>query len=243
MIPQLNVARFCAVMAPKVRGTWNLHTSTANSPLDFFVMFSSAASLLGSPGQANYAAANAFMDALAHRRRARGAPALSINWGSWAGAGMAAAVDDSHRRRWASMGLAMIEPEDGVRMLQDLLYANRTPQAAALPLVRAKLPQNLAPFYAELTAHRSPAGQTADASAAAPQAADLLARLANAADGERVGLLSTFLADQVVKVLALGALVQGGRAPFAAGHGHGFAHGDGAAESHSEQSEDAGGDR
>jgi aryl carrier-like protein len=103
------------------------------------------------------------------------------------------------------MGLAMIDPEDGFRMLQDLLYANRTPQAAVLPLARARLPQNLPPFYAELTAHHRPSGLAADAKAAAPQAADLLARLATAADGERIGLLSTFLAAQVVKVLALGA--------------------------------------
>ena len=90
MLTGLSVERFAPVMAPKVRGTWNLHVQTANSPLDFFVMFSSGAALLGSPGQANYAAANTFMDALAHRRRARGAHALSINWGSWAGVGMAA---------------------------------------------------------------------------------------------------------------------------------------------------------
>jgi NADPH:quinone reductase-like Zn-dependent oxidoreductase len=203
-IGQLNVSRFAPVMAPKVRGTWNLHTLTAHSPLDFFVMFSSGAALLGSPGQGSYAAANAFMDALAFTRRARGAHALSINWGSWSGAGMTAAVDEQHRRRWAAWGLSMIEPEDGVRMLQDLLYANRTPQAAALPLVRANLPDNLPPFYAELTTQRGAIGQGADARTAAPHGADVLASLATAADGERVGLLSTFLADQVVKVMALG---------------------------------------
>ena len=239
MLPQLNVARFCPVMAPKVRGTWNLHQLTANSPLDFFVMFSSGAALLGSPGQANYAAANTFMDALAHRRRARGAPALSINWGSWSGVGMAAAVDEQHRRRWTAMGLAMIEPEDGVRMLQDLLYANRTAQAAALPLVRGKLPDKLSPFYAELTAHRRPAGHSA-AGAASPAVVDMLASLANARDGDRADLLSAFLAEQVVKVLALGASHQVDRASFADGHGHGFADGDGAAQSHSERLEGAG---
>jgi acyl transferase domain-containing protein/NADPH:quinone reductase-like Zn-dependent oxidoreductase/NAD(P)-dependent dehydrogenase (short-subunit alcohol dehydrogenase family)/acyl carrier protein len=208
MIPQLSVPRFCAVMAPKVRGTWNLHTLTANSPLDFFVMFSSVAALLGSPGQASYAAANAFMDALAQRRRARGAHALSINWGSWAGAGMAAAVDETHRRRWASTGLAMIEPEDGVRMLQDLLYANRTAQAAAVPLVRAKLPANLGPFFAELTALRATAPHASDTGASGISAADTLASLASAPEGERAGLISAFLAEQLVKVLALGASYQ-----------------------------------
>jgi acyl transferase domain-containing protein len=82
--------RFARVMAPKIRGAWELHIQTQTLPLDFFVCFSSMASLVGSPGQGNYAAANAFLDALAHHRRARGLAGLSINWGPWADAGMAA---------------------------------------------------------------------------------------------------------------------------------------------------------
>jgi NADPH:quinone reductase-like Zn-dependent oxidoreductase/aryl carrier-like protein len=205
MITQLSLARFSPVMAPKVRGTWNLHTLTATSPLDFFVMFSSGAALLGSPGQANYAAANTFMDALAHRRRARGAPALSINWGSWAGQGLVAAVSDQHRRRWASMGLGMIEPEDGVRLLQGVLYANETAQAAVLPLARARLPENLSPFYAQLVAHRTSNGAASSDGGNGAVVADILAHLAHSGNGDRAELISTFLADQVVKVLALGA--------------------------------------
>ncbi len=204
MITELTMARFRDVMAPKVRGSWNLHSATANSPLDFFVMFSSIAALLGSPGQANYAAANAFMDALAHTRRARGTHALSINWGSWAGAGMAAAVDDTHRRRWSSTGFSMIEPEDGVRMLQELLYANRTPQAAALPLVLSKLPASLGPLFAELTLNRA-ASTPGAAGAASTAPGEMLATIAGTPDGERAQLLSAFLGEQVVKVLALGA--------------------------------------
>src|SRR6516164_7780050 len=72
---------FAAAMAPKVRGGWELHRLTRGVPLDFFVCFSSMASLTGSPGQTNYASANAFLDSLAHHRRARGLPGLSINWG------------------------------------------------------------------------------------------------------------------------------------------------------------------
>src|SRR5262249_32324326 len=82
--------RFERVLAPKLLGAWNLHTQTRGLPLDFFVLFSSLASVLGSPGQGNYAAGNAFLDALAHHRQSQGLPALSVNWALWAEAGMAA---------------------------------------------------------------------------------------------------------------------------------------------------------
>ena len=90
LLLNLDAESFRRVLAPKVLGAWNLHTLTADLPLDFFVVFSSVASVLGSPGQANYAAANAFLDGLAHDRRSQGLPCLSINWGPWAEVGMAA---------------------------------------------------------------------------------------------------------------------------------------------------------
>ena len=76
-------ASLTTVFAPKVAGAWNLHARCASLPLDFFVLFSSIASVLGSPGQANYAAANAFLDALAAQRRAEGRHGLSVSWGPW----------------------------------------------------------------------------------------------------------------------------------------------------------------
>jgi acyl carrier protein len=80
-IARLDEERMWRAMAPKIAGAWNLHTLTAGIPLDFFVLFSSLASIIGTPGQANYVAGNAFLDALAHYRRARGLPALAVDWG------------------------------------------------------------------------------------------------------------------------------------------------------------------
>src|SRR5512140_1738341 len=84
--------RFARVLTPKVQGGWLLHELTRDTPLDFFVLFSSAASVLGPVGLGNYAAANAFLDALAWYRRAQGLPAVSLDWAAWAKTGMAEAV-------------------------------------------------------------------------------------------------------------------------------------------------------
>ncbi len=122
--------RFEKVLVPKVRGGWNLHLLTREVPLDFFVLFSSAASLLGSPGQGNYAAGNAFLDALAHHRRALGLPALSINWGPWADVGMAAR-NGVPASRWAGLGWRPLAPARAVALL-DALIPSKTIQTGVL---------------------------------------------------------------------------------------------------------------
>jgi NAD(P)-dependent dehydrogenase (short-subunit alcohol dehydrogenase family) len=112
---------FLRVMAPKVVGTWNLHLLSRDLSLDFFVCFSSLATTLGAFGQGNYAAANAFMDGLMHRRRLQGLPGLSINWGPWSQVGMAAALNARFRDAYAAAGIGMLTPAEGLRVLDALL--------------------------------------------------------------------------------------------------------------------------
>ncbi|MGQ4807006.1 hypothetical protein NKDENANG_00344 [Candidatus Entotheonellaceae bacterium PAL068K] len=113
--------RFKSVMAPKVAGAWNLHTLTQNLRLDMFVCFSSATALSGLPGQGSYAAANTFLDILAHHRRALGLPGLSINWGPWAEAGMTARLADRGQAYLMAQGVTPIAPEQGVQVFGELL--------------------------------------------------------------------------------------------------------------------------
>ncbi len=108
-MPRLGWARFEAGLAPKVRGALLLHQATLGRPLDFFALFSSAAALLGSPGQGAYAAANSFLDALAHLRRAAGLPAVAFDWGPWQGAGLARVAGAVER--FAALGLQPLEPQ------------------------------------------------------------------------------------------------------------------------------------
>ncbi len=111
--------KFHRVLAPKVEGAWNLHRLTQNLALDFFTLFSSSASLLGTPGQANHAAANSFLDQLAHYRRHRGLAANSINWGAWSEIG--AAARNNVAEHWEVRGIASIDPASGLRAFGQLL--------------------------------------------------------------------------------------------------------------------------
>jgi acyl transferase domain-containing protein/NAD(P)-dependent dehydrogenase (short-subunit alcohol dehydrogenase family) len=131
IILQQSWDRFRRVFAPKVLGAWHLHVLTLDKPLDQFVLFSSMASLLGSAGQANHAAANAFLDALAHHRRSQGLPALSINWGAWSEIGAAARSDVG--RRLEDKGMGSIDPIRGLQVLEYLL-TQRSAQVGVAPI-------------------------------------------------------------------------------------------------------------
>ena len=110
-----------AALAPKLAGTWNLERQLTES-LDFFISFSSLASLLPAPGQANYAAGNAFLDAHAHWRQACGKPALSVNWGPWADVGFGATEEGLRaHQRLESFGMRRLSPNQALGALDALM--------------------------------------------------------------------------------------------------------------------------
>ena len=206
MLHQQDWQRFARVMAPKVAGAWNLHVLTKNMPLDFFVLFSSVVSLVGSPGQGNYAAANAFMDALAHHRRLQGQPALSINWGPWANSGMAAALGSIDKRRWTTGGVTLIAPSQGVEVLEQLLQQGLV-QIGVIPV---KWPQFIQHF---LGSSKQPLLSELDRGAriqlvseddhSLTEQSELLRRIEEASQNERTNLVIDHIRDHVVEVLWL----------------------------------------
>jgi len=130
----LDAERMEKVMAPKVNGTWNLHEATKDLNLDFFVLFSSAVSVLGSPGQANYAAASSYLDSMAHYRHNLGLPCISINWGPWADFGLAAEAKDRLQQQNVSTQhlIKEIKINDGLDILEFLIMGTYT-QVVVLP--------------------------------------------------------------------------------------------------------------
>ncbi len=121
LLRQAEVGAFTSIFGSKIGGAWELHHATKDLPLDCFVLFSSIASLLGSPGQANYAAGNAFMDALAVERQNAGLPGLSIQWGPWDAIGMTARLAARDRERLQERGLLAMAPTEALHALEQAL--------------------------------------------------------------------------------------------------------------------------
>ena len=203
MLQQQTWPRFERVFGPKILGAWHLHQHTRSAPLDFFVMFSSMVSILGGPGQGNYVAANAFLDALAHHRRELGLAGLSINWGPWQGDGMAGRVSQRDLARWAEQGHGLIQPEQGIAILARLLARPPAPQVAVLPVDWSKLFRQFRDrseprMLAEL------ADRYARPASTAPVRQQRLAdTVAAAAPSRRAAVVLEFVRDEALKVLGL----------------------------------------
>ncbi|MCP5425305.1 MAG: SDR family NAD(P)-dependent oxidoreductase [Gammaproteobacteria bacterium] len=198
VVQEQTVDRFAHVMAPKVLGAWHLHRLTRDLPLHCFVLFSSVASLLGSAGQANHAAANAFLDSLASFRRAQGLAATAINWGAWSEVG--AAAGDVVRQRMKLKGLGQISPAQGLAILEDALRQDAV-QVGVLPVENAAaLAASLdgSPFCSELAT-------APDRPVETKPSEDLLRRLESAPVEQRRSILNAYLQEQIAQVLGLDA--------------------------------------
>jgi acyl transferase domain-containing protein/surfactin synthase thioesterase subunit len=159
MIAEVDVAYFRAMARAKLEGAWNLHELTQDRPLDFFVLFSSVASLFGSPGQASYSSANSFLDALSHHRHKMGLPALSLNWTAWSDVGMATPVIDHASRYLAAQGMGTVDTASGMAILERVLTDDYAPQIGIVPLIPSQLPRSA--FFSALLPPSAPA--TSDA--------------------------------------------------------------------------------
>ncbi|MCP4919771.1 MAG: SDR family NAD(P)-dependent oxidoreductase, partial [Proteobacteria bacterium] len=133
VVTELTAERVARVLAPKVDGAWHLHTLTAGHDLSAFVLFSSAAGVMGGPGQANYAAANTFLDALAASRRQQGLAGQSLAWGLWEqqGVGMTAHLGAAELTRMSRQGLSPLSVSQGMALL-DASMAH--PDATLVPV-------------------------------------------------------------------------------------------------------------
>jgi len=194
--------RFSRVLAPKIMGSWLLHRMCRDMPLDFFIMFSSTSSILGAPGQGSYAAANAFMDGLAHMRRASGLPALSINWGPWSNAGMAAGLKDKDRQRIDRWGFEPIAPEQGMAVMDFLIDGGAT-QVAVMPVNWTKFlgvyRNGMPPVFSEI----EPTVSLVEKNKSRGGGNELKQRFAKAPEFERQDILASFIGAEVAKFMGL----------------------------------------
>ncbi len=190
---------FETVLWPKILGAWHLHRATIDRDLDMFVLFSSVAGVLGNPGQANHAAANAFLDQLAAHRRSLGLAGQAIAWGAWSDIGEAEEQRERMARRSASGGLEWITPQQGLKAFDRLVREDAT---AGVVLARDWVAFGAAlesrpPFLEELLS------DGADDGTDESLAQDLLTSLRAAPAAMREDVLASFLQAEVTAVLRL----------------------------------------
>jgi surfactin synthase thioesterase subunit/short-subunit dehydrogenase/acyl carrier protein len=200
ILTRMDWHKFRRVLAPKVLGGWLLHQLTRKLEIDHFVLFSSILSLTGSAGQTNYAAANAFLDALAARRRSEGLPALALNFGPWEESGLATESGEKGRAIWRARGTEYIRSETGWLAFDALIGSGQTHGAITLthwPTFLAQfagVPRLYDELKKEAAARPLPA---ADADGT------IKASLEEASGAERRGLLTSFIQRQAMKTLGI----------------------------------------
>ncbi|MFG3056982.1 SDR family NAD(P)-dependent oxidoreductase, partial [Kitasatospora sp. NPDC048239] len=206
-VESLTAERLHAVLRPKAEAAWHLHELTRDLPLTAFVLFSSAAGVLGGAGQAAYAAANSFLDALADQRRVEGLPGLSLAWGLWAGgAGMGGELNTADRARLRRAGVAPLSVPQALGLFDVALageHSTVVPARLDLAGLRAATTDDAVP--ALLRGLVAPALRTAAAATpAAPAGAGsaLAAELAAADPADRLGRLVRLVQTHAAEALA-----------------------------------------
>ncbi|MER6694579.1 type I polyketide synthase, partial [Streptomyces minutiscleroticus] len=198
VLTSLTPERLDEVLRPKLDAAWHLHELTRERPLTAFVLFSSAAGLLGSPGQAGYAAGNAFLDALAAHRRSLGLPAVSLAWGAWAGSGgMADRLDGTDARRMASGGVLALDADAGLALFDTAVGRDEAVLLPArLDLAAPREAGRVAPLLRGLVRAPRRTARTAPAASA-----ELRRELAGLTPEERAERLLRLVRDEVRQVL------------------------------------------
>ena len=192
--------RFERALWPKVMGAWNLHRATVSKDLDLFVLFSSVSGVLGNVGQANHAAANAFLDQLARHRRASGLAGQSIAWGAWSEIGAAEEQRERIERRMESIGVRWITPKQGLGAFNELVRED-VPAGLAADMdwgAFVKRAVKAAPFLEEVVSHGE--GRS---TVAAVSRGKLSKRLRQASAADREALLESFVRQELQAVLRL----------------------------------------
>jgi acyl transferase domain-containing protein/short-subunit dehydrogenase/aryl carrier-like protein len=208
VVSTLTPERLDSVLRPKADAAWNLHLLTRDLDLSAFVTFSSAMGILGGPGQANYAAANAFLDGLAQHRRAHGLPARSLCWGLWEQAsGMAGGLDTQDRARMSRVGLTPMRVEQALALFDLALGVDRAVLAPAtldLAGLRARAgSEPVAPLFHSLVS--APKRRAAQAGGTGSERSGLQQELAGRSAAEQARLLLSLIRDHVATVLGHGS--------------------------------------
>src|SRR3954451_5884509 len=195
LLSQPSLEGFRTTLAPKAYGAWHLARLTKDDELDFFIVSSSVSSLFGSPGQANYATANALLDGLVARRRAQGLPATGVNFGPWAQGGMASS--EAATANIGAQGLIPLEPSAALSALAEVV-ANGTGQAAVIKANwqrAAKVLGSSRPPILDLVLPSAVSEVTGDS--------ELLKQLQEIPVPQRAGFVTEFLQREVQNFLRL----------------------------------------
>ena len=191
---------FERVLWPKIIGAWHLHRATLDPDLDMFVLFSSRVGVMGNPGQANHAAANAFLDQLAAHRRSLGLPGQAIAWGAWSEIGEAAEQRERIENRRAALGGRWFTPEQGIKAFEQITRRDNTTSVVMSTdwsVFEAAVQDPPALVEELLSSNRDEDAETATS------LEDVLSKIQSASDAEREDLMVSFLQEELQAVMRL----------------------------------------